>query len=303
MILYPNCKINLGLGIVGKRPDGYHDIQTVFLPIPLCDCLEITPSAEDSFSIDGRELDCAAADNLVVRVLAMLRAEDIEVPPVSIRLTKNIPSGAGLGGGSTDAAFMMKGLCQLFDLPLTERQMELRVGRLGADCPVFIANRPVYAEGRGDVFTPLSVPMAQRRYSPSCLTEIRPGVHAVGESSDIVLSMPEALVGYWLVLVKPNDFISTREAYAQVTPHPSETSLPRIMTQPVKTWRGTMVNDFEASVFPSHPAVSNVRDQLYMLGASYAAMSGSGSTVYALFQHKPVLGDVFDDCFQWQCRL
>ena len=110
MILYPNCKINLGLNIVGKRSDGYHDIETLFLPIPLCDCLEINPAHEDSFVMDGRELDCSAQDNLVVRVLNMLRAEDMDIPPVAIRLTKNIPSGAGLGGGSTDAAFMMKGL-------------------------------------------------------------------------------------------------------------------------------------------------------------------------------------------------
>ena len=164
MILYPNCKINLGLNIVGKRGDGYHDIETVFLPIPLSDCLELNPATEDSFVIDGRQLDCSAQDNLVVRVLNMLRAEDMDIPPVSIRLTKNIPSGAGLGGGSTDAAFMIKGLNELFSLNLTDAQMAARVGRLGADCPVFIANKPVFAEGKGDVFTPLPVPFIQKSY-------------------------------------------------------------------------------------------------------------------------------------------
>lgn len=153
MILFPNCKINLGLNIVAKRSDGYHNIETIFLPIPLTDCLELTPAHEDSFSIDGVELDCSAQDNLVVRVLNMLRAEDYDVPPVSIRLTKNIPSGAGLGGGSTDAAFMIKGLNELFHLGLTDEQMAAKVGRLGADCPVFIANQPVYAEGKGEIFT------------------------------------------------------------------------------------------------------------------------------------------------------
>lgn len=296
MILYPNCKINLGLNIVGKRSDGYHDIETVFLPIPLSDCLEINASNEDCFLIDGRELDCSAQDNLVVRVLNMLRAEDMDVPPVSIRLTKNIPSGAGLGGGSTDAAFMLKGLNELFDLGMTERQMAARVGRLGADCPVFIANKPVYAEGKGDVFTELPVQLIQKQYC--ALPPI-----GITLPPTITLSIPSVLDGYWLVLVKPNDFISTREAYASVTPCPSKVSLPDIIAQPVKMWRGNMVNDFEASVFPTHPVVSGIYEQLYMLGASYAAMSGSGSTVYALFRQQPVLGDVFADHFQWQCKL
>ncbi len=296
MILYPNCKINLGLNIVRRRSDGYHDIETVFLPIPLADCLELTPAAEDMFTVDGQQLDCSAGDNLVVRVLDMLRAEDIDVPPVAIRLTKRIPSGAGLGGGSTDAAFMMKGLNDLFGLGLTDRQMALRVGRLGADCPLFISNRPVYAEGKGDVFTSLDVPMVRKRYFalPPAGTTLPPMIE---------LDMPSALEGYWLVLVKPDDFISTREAYACVTPRPSDVRLTDVLAQPIRTWRGRMKNGFEESVFPAHPVVSGICEQLYMLGASYAAMSGSGSTVYGFFRQKPILGDVFADCFQWQCRL
>jgi 4-diphosphocytidyl-2-C-methyl-D-erythritol kinase len=296
MILYPNCKINLGLNIVGKRGDGYHDIETVFLPIPLSDCLELNPATEDSFVIDGRQLDCSAQDNLVVRVLNMLRAEDMDIPPVSIRLTKNIPSGAGLGGGSTDAAFMIKGLNELFSLNLTDAQMAARVGRLGADCPVFIANKPVFAEGKGDVFTPLPVPFIQKSYCalPPLGSALPP---------TITLSIPAMLENYWLVLVKPNDFISTREAYASVTPRPSKVSLQELLSRPVKTWRGQMTNDFEESVFPTHPVVRGIRDQLYMLGATYAAMSGSGSTVYGLFRQQPLLGDVFAGCFLWQCRL
>lgn len=296
MILYPNCKINLGLNIVGKRGDGYHDIETVFLPIPLSDCLELNPATEDSFVIDGRQLDCSAQDNLVVRVLNMLRAEDMDIPPVSIRLTKNIPSGAGLGGGSTDAAFMIRGLNELFSLNLTDAQMAARVGRLGADCPVFIANKPVFAEGKGDVFTPLPVPFIQKSYCalPPLGSALPP---------TITLSIPAMLENYWLVLVKPNDFISTREAYASVTPRPSKVSLQEILSRPVKTWRGQMTNDFEESVFPTHPVVRGIRDQLYMLGATYAAMSGSGSTVYGLFRQQPLLGDVFAGCFLWQCRL
>ncbi len=296
MILYPNCKINLGLNVVSKRNDGYHNIETIFLPIPLVDCLELNPAHEDEFVIDGQQLDCSANDNLVMRVLNMLRAEDIDVPPVSIRLTKRIPSGAGLGGGSTDAAFMMKGLNELFDLGLTEHQMAHRVGRLGADCPVFIANKPVYAEGKGEIFTSLNIPMVKKQYF---------ALPPVGASlpPTIELDMPTALDGYWLVLVKPNDFISTREAYAAVHPHPSDLSLTDIIAQPIKTWRGSMKNAFEESVFPTHPIVAGICEQLYMLGASYSAMSGSGSTVYGLFRRKPVLGDVFSDHFQWWCQL
>ncbi len=296
MILYPNCKINLGLNIVGKRSDGYHDIETIFLPIPLADCLELVPSAEDEFAIDGQQLDCSVRDNLVVRVLDMLRAEDIDVPPVSVRLTKCIPSGAGLGGGSTDAAFMIKGLNDLFDLGLTDQQMAARVGRLGADCPVFIADKPVYAEGKGDVFTPLDVPMMHKQYCalPPVGTALPPMIG---------LDIPVVLDGYWLVLIKPDVFISTREAYASVTPRPSELKLTDIVAQPIRAWRGRMQNAFEESVFPLHPTVGAICEQLYMLGASYAAMSGSGSTVYGLFRYKPILGDVFADCFQWQCRL
>lgn len=296
MILYPNCKINLGLNIVGKRSDGYHDIETIFLPVPLADCLELAPAPEDVFTIDGRQLDCAVRDNLVVRVLDMLRAEDIDVPPVAVRLTKCIPSGAGLGGGSTDAAFMMKGLNELFGLGLTGQQMAVRVGRLGADCPVFIANKPVYAEGKGDVFTALDVPMVRKQYCalPPVGTALPPMIG---------LDMPAVLDGYWLVLVKPDDFISTREAYASVCPRPSEVNLADILSQPVKKWRGSMRNAFEDGIFQTHPTVGGICEQLYMLGASYAAMSGSGSTVYGLFRQKPILGDVFADCFLWQCRL
>ncbi len=296
MILYPNCKINLGLNIVGKRGDGYHDIETVFLPVPLVDCLELAPASEDVFSIDGQHLDCSVRDNLVVRVLDMLRAEDIDVPPVSVRLTKRISSGAGLGGGSSDAAFMIKGLNEMFGLGLTNQQMASRVGRLGADCPVFIANKPVYAEGKGDVFTSLQVPLVRKRYFalPPVGTALPPVIQ---------LDIPVTLDGYWLVLVKPNDFVSTKEAYAMVRPHTSETSLMDIMKQPVKAWRGRMRNAFEESVFPAHPIIGNICEQMYMLGASYASMSGSGSAVYGLFRQKPILGDVFADYFRWQCHL
>lgn len=296
MILYPNCKINLGLHVVGRRADGYHNIETIFLPIPLADCLEIEPSSEDEFSMDGRPLDCEDVDNLVVRVVSMLRNEGYDVPAVSIRLTKNIPSGAGLGGGSTDAAFMMKALNQLFELGMTSVQMQQLVRRLGADCPVFIDNVPVFAEGIGDVFHELSAEMVRKTY---CML---PPVGAMLPPTQ-TLTMPRNLLGYWLVLVKPDDFISTAEAYKNVHPAPAEHHLPDVFARSVRQWKGRMVNDFEESVFPMHPVVEGIRDQMYMLGAHYSAMSGSGSTVFGLFPRKPILGNVFADHFLWQVEL
>ena len=296
MILYPNCKINLGLNVVGRRSDGYHDIETVFLPVPLADCLEVEPSHEDVFCMDGRPLDCDNADNLVVRTVRLLRNEGYDVPPVAIRLTKNIPSGAGLGGGSADAAFTMRALNELFGLGLSSVQMRRMVRRLGADCPVFIDNVPVFAEGIGDVFHELPVELVQKTY---CM--LPPAGAALPPTG--TLSIPRCLSGYWLVLVKPDEFISTGEAYNGVRPRPAEHRLREVLTKSVRQWRGRMVNDFEESVFPQHPVVAGIEEQLYMLGAHYASMSGSGSTVYGLFPQRPMLGDVFADHFLWQVEL
>ena len=296
MKLYPNCKINLGLNIVSKRLDGYHNIETVFLPIPLADCLELDSSLRDEFEIDGQKLDCESKDNLVIKVLNMLRDEGYYIPPVSIRLTKNIPSGAGLGGGSSDAAFMMKGLNQLFRLGMSDTEMEKKVRKLGADCPVFIKNRPVYAQGIGDEFSELPVALMNKQY---------PTLPPVGTTlpPTTTLSIPASLHGYWLVLVKPDDFISTKEAYSQVHAHPSDQSLTDIMRLPVREWRHHIHNQFEDSVFPQHPTLTDIREQMYQLGARYAAMSGSGSTMYGLWRQRPQLGDVFQDWFQWMCQL
>ena len=282
--------------MVGRRPDGYHDIETIFLPIPLADCLEIEPSHEDDFSMDGRPLDCDNADNLVLKTLRLLRNEGYDVPAVSICLTKNIPSGAGLGGGSADAAFTMKALNQLFGLGLNNLQMQRLVRRLGADCPVFVNNVPVFAEGTGDVFHELPVDMVQKAY---CML---PPVGAALPPTQALL-MPRCLSGYWLVLVKPDEFISTGEAYKGVRPRPARHYLPDVITRSVRQWKGRMVNDFEESVFPMHPVVAGIYDQLYMLGAHYASMSGSGSTVYGLFPQRPMLGNVFADHFFWQTEL
>lgn len=250
MISYPNAKINLGLNVVEKRPDGYHNIETIFYPIPLQDALQVkTAEHHSSFKMEGNQLDCAPDDNLVVRVLRMVERQ-FEIPAVDVLLYKHIPSGAGLGGGSSDAAFMLKTLNEKFNLGLSVEEMQKMVADLGADCAFFVENKPVYATGIGNVFTPIEL----------------------------------SLNGYYLVLVKPNVHVSTRMAYAAIKPMPSKRLLTEIIKEPVETWRETMTNDFEASVFPLFPELAATKDRLYELGATYASMSGSGSALFGLFK-------------------
>lgn len=271
MKVFPNCKINIGLNIVERRADGYHNLQTIFYPIPLYDEISIQPSDEDELVMEGLRIEGRPEDNLVMRVLSVLREKGYAVPPVCIELHKVIPSGAGLGGGSSDAAFMMKALNEMFALELTAAEMELLLSPLGADCPFFVNNRPVYAEGIGNIFTPVHLD----------------------------------LKGWHLILVKPDDFVSTREAYSLVRPHFPACNIQQYITLPVEEWRGHIVNDFEESVFPLRPRIQAIRDELYRQGAAYAAMSGSGSCVYGLFRQQPPAeyAKVFSDFFYFQCRL
>ncbi|MCR5180102.1 MAG: 4-(cytidine 5'-diphospho)-2-C-methyl-D-erythritol kinase [Bacteroidaceae bacterium] len=269
MIVYPNAKINLGLNVVGRRPDGYHNIETIFYPIPLQDALEVqelaehpesTPNEEKPaltttidrhrFRQSGAPLDCDPEQNLVLRTLHLLE-QDFEFPPLDIYLYKHIPSGAGLGGGSSDAAFMMRLLNEKFHLGLSDEEQMRRLATLGADCPFFVLNRPSFATGIGDNLTPI----------------------------DLDLS------GWHIVLVKPDIHVNTGEAYAGVTPQEPLMSLDYIASRPVSEWETLMHNDFEPSVFSHHPEIAGIKDRLLDLGATYAAMSGSGSAVYALFQN------------------
>lgn len=258
------CKINLGLNITERRPDGYHNLQTIFYPVPLCDELTIREGQdEDVLTLGGNPLEGEVQDNLVLRAVRLLRQEGFPVPPLSIDLRKVIPSGAGLGGGSSDAACMVRSLSRLYDLPLSEEQMECLVARLGADCPFFINPRPLYAEGIGDVFTPVSLNLS----------------------------------GWYLMLVKPDVYVSTREAYAGVHPHQPACSLLETAELPVGQWAGRMVNDFEESIFVSHPLLSDIKEELYNQGAVYASMSGSGSTLFGLFRSQPACEQVFAEHF------
>lgn len=261
MVVFPNAKINLGLNIVEKRSDGYHNLNTVFYPIPLEDALEVCVNGE------GRNGECrlfqagiaiegSAEDNLVVKAYRLLH-QHYDLPPVTIHLLKHIPTGAGLGGGSSDAAFMLRVLNERFSLQLSHEELEKYARSLGADCPFFIRNTPVYAEGIGDLFSPLSL----------------------------------SLAGYVIVVVKPDVFVSTRDAFSHITPRQPEHPLLEIVAQPVETWRDFMKNDFEESVFPLHPRLGEIKEQLYDAGAIYASMSGSGSSLFGLFRKEPSLPD------------
>lgn len=272
MIVYPNAKINIGLNVVEKRPDGYHNLETVFYPIGLQDILEIkvldegnVPECGYKLKITGTILDGSPEDNLVVRAFKMLK-NDFNLPPVSIGLYKHIPTGAGLGGGSSDAAFTVKTLNKRFDLRLTDEQMEDYCTRLGADCPFFIKDTPVFATGIGNEFHPVSF----------------------------------SLKGKHLVLVKPDIFVSTKDAYAKVNVRRPDTPLPELLAQPLETWKDTVINDFERSVFSKYPEIAAIKDSMYDIGAVYASMSGSGSSVFGIFD-EPVenIDEVFSGMF---CR-
>lgn len=275
MIVYPNAKINIGLNVVERRPDGYHNLETVFYPINLQDAIEIkniegaVPECGYQLKVSGTILDGTPEDNLVVKAYKLLKKE-FGLPPVSIFVYKHIPIGAGLGGGSSDAAFTIKMLNERFGLGLDVKQMEAYSAELGADCAFFIENKPVFATGIGNVFHDLSL----------------------------------SLSGKSLVLVKPDIFVSTRDAYAAVTPHRPETSLPELLSKPLETWKDTVVNDFEASVFPKYPEIAAIKDKLYDMGAVYASMSGSGSSVYGIFDEPVEYADeVFSGYFCRQRNL
>ena len=253
MLTFPNAKINLGLNVINRRPDGYHNIETVFYPIPLQDALEVkTSSTSTDYSIHlrGNSIEGEPEDNLVIKALRLLRKDFPTIPPVDIHLYKHIPSGAGLGGGSSDAAAMIKMLNQLFALQLSTEQMEKYASILGADCAFFIENRPVLAKGIGNIFEEMDV----------------------------------SLKNHYLVLVKPDDFVSTKEAYANIQPKMPEISIKEAISRPLEEWKTLLVNDFEKTVFPTHPNIVAIKDKLYDLGAVYAAMSGSGSSVFGIFK-------------------
>lgn len=270
MITFPNAKINLGLNIVEKRPDGYHNLETIFYPINLQDALEVTRrennDKEYTLHISGSPLEGEPEDNLVVKAYKLLKKDYPGLLPVDIHMYKHIPAGAGLGGGSSDSACMIKLLNDKFSLGLSTERMEEYAVKLGADCSFFIRNKPVFATGIGNLFEPVEL----------------------------------SLKGYHIILIKPDIFVSTRDAFAEIKPVRPAVSLKEIVKQPMETWKNSMKNDFEDSVFKKFPEIAAIKDELYDLGAVYAAMSGSGSSVYGIFK-APIenVEDKFCGCF---CR-
>lgn len=267
-MLTPCAKINLGLNVIEKRSDGYHNLETVFYPLPIYDALEVNTMPDDfpldapySLKMTGTDMQCEEYKNLVVKAYTML-AQDYQLPRIFIHLHKGIPSQAGMGGGSSDAAFMIRLLNKKYNLRLTKEQMQDYAARLGADCAFFITaetnnSQPVYATGIGEQLQPF-----QDEWT--------------------------VLKGKWIALIKPNVAVSTKEAYAGITPtKPRKNCRDILLHQPIETWRDDLINDFEASIFQKLPILAETKQLMYDHGAVYAAMSGSGSTIYGIFNEKP----------------
>lgn len=256
MVVFPNCKINLGLRILDKRPDGFHNLSTVFYPVPLKESLEIirseTTDRQVQFSLSGNAIEGPEENNLCIKAYHLLKKDFPALPAIKMHLHKAIPSGAGLGGGSADGAFTLALLNQKFQLHLTQQQLIDYALQLGSDCPFFILNQPCIASGRGELMQPVAL----------------------------------SLSGYHLVLVNPGIHINTGWAFTELKkyqPVQMEEGLDAIVTKPVNEWKGLLMNDFEQPVFAHHPEIKAIKEKLYNHGAVYAAMSGSGSTVFGVF--------------------
>lgn len=271
MIVFPNCKINIGLNIVSRRADGYHNLETIFFPIGIKDVIEFTENGTDkvSFTSGGISLDCNSTDNLVVKAYNLIKSY-YPVPGLDIELVKNIPTGAGLGGGSSDATATLMFLNQHYSLGISDGEMQALASKLGADCAFFVENRPVYATGIGDIMTPIDL----------------------------------SLKGYYILVVKPDVFISTKEAFAGVVPKESEFPLLDSVKLPIEEWKNFIKNDFEKSIFSNHRDLQNVKSILYDTGAFYASMSGSGSSFYGFYKILPDnVGLYFKNCYIWSSLL
>ena len=279
MLTFPCAKINLGLNITSKREDGYHNLETIFYPVPLTDALEVKlmhddfPSDEPcDLKITGNAVDCDEKNNLVVQAYTLL-AQDFTLPRVHTHLVKRIPMQAGLGGGSADGAFMIRLLDERFRLNMGIAEMERYASRLGSDCAFFITTEPSFATGRGEVLEPVNI-------------------------------AEHNLQGYYIAIVKPAIAVSTREAFKQIICRQPEHCCRDIVRQPVETWKTVLTNDFEEPAFKQHPELADIKQRLYDLGAVYAQMSGSGSAFFGLFRTDPQqLKSNFPDCYTFTTKL
>ncbi|MFC4261746.1 4-(cytidine 5'-diphospho)-2-C-methyl-D-erythritol kinase [Ferruginibacter yonginensis] len=262
MLAFPNCKINIGLNIVGKRVDGFHDIETIFYPIAIKDAVEIveTPQNSDSitFTSTGLQIDGSTADNLCVKAYHLLKNEYPQISTVHLHLHKNIPLGAGLGGGSADATAVLQMLNQLYQLNLGNEKLMQYALQLGSDCPFFVLNQPSFATGRGEILTPTTIDLS----------------------------------GYHFVIVNPSIHVNTGAAFKALNVAAmGSKNLQENVQADITTWKNTIVNDFEVPVFQQHPAIAIIKETLYQQGAIYSAMSGSGSTVFGIFKDAPSLNN------------
>ena len=271
MITFPIAKINLGLNVVERRPDGYHNLETVFFPVQLKDALEVQvmdeafPSPYDcDLKVTNIDIEGDEQRNLVVRAYNLLKQDFPQMPRVHAHLYKAIPTQAGMGGGSSDCAAMLLLLNDMFSLGLTQQQLIDYAAKLGADCPIFILNRPAYAEGIGERLQTIDL----------------------------------SLKGYFLAVVRPNIPVPTKEAFSRIVPHKPAKNCLEVVRQPIETWREELVNDFEESVFALHPEIGAVKQRLYKLAAAYAAMSGSGSALFGIFKEKPTLEGEFEGMYK-----
>jgi len=249
MIQFPNCKINLGLSILAKRADGYHELETVFYPIAVSDALEILPAANLTMTQSGIAVPGDPAQNLCLKAYHLLKKDFPNLPAVQMHLHKNIPMGAGLGGGSSDGTSTLLILNQQFSLGLNDQQLIDYASQLGSDCPFFVYNKACHATGRGEILTPIHLDLSN----------------------------------YQFLLVHPGVHIATAWAFQQLNPHTKSESIQAIIEKPITDWKNYLINDFEAPVFKAEPTLSAIKDQLYQLGAIYASMSGSGSSLFGIF--------------------
>jgi 4-diphosphocytidyl-2-C-methyl-D-erythritol kinase len=266
MVIFPNCKINLGLNIISKRPDGFHNIETVFYPVALHDSLEAIVAGDGVFEFhtSGLAIPGDPAKNLCVKAYQLLE-KDFRLPAVNMHLHKVIPMGAGLGGGSSDGAFALKLLNDMFSLGLNNAQLTEYARLLGSDCSFFIENQPCHAFEKGDKVEPVEVDLS----------------------------------GLELVVVVPGVHVSTPEAYSAITPAIPDHLPAKVVNLPVGKWKSRLMNDFEKTVFQKYPVIGDIKQNLYKAGALYASMSGSGSAVYGLFEETPRVNDLFPGNFIW----
>jgi 4-diphosphocytidyl-2-C-methyl-D-erythritol kinase len=264
MVVFPPCKINLGLHVLSRRPDGYHEIVTFFYQVPWTDVLEVLPSDELSFSQTGDRIPGNPADNICVKAYHLL-AKEFALPPVQMHLHKILPVGAGLGSGSSDCAQTLRVLSSLFNLQLTDKKLMEYATLLGSDCSFFIQDQPMLGKGRGELLTPLQV----------------------------------RLNGFYCVIVKPPVHVSTAIAYQGISPRVPEVPLEEVLTRPIRYWKDELKNDFEASVFQRHPEIQSIKEEMYSRGAVYASMSGSGSAVFGIFEKEIRWENSITDAVSW----